>query len=506
MDRLINRRSFIGTVGSVAAAAFSINTVGIRKNGRKPNLLFLWTDQQRPDTMRVYGNTRIHTPNLNKLADESVVFLNPYVSQPVCTPSRSTVMTGLWPHTSGCTANNIPLPASIPCFPEILNDPDYRTGYFGKWHLGDEIFAQHGFQEWGSTEDGYSTHYRQGRDKHARSAYHHFLLSLGYKPDKTGDGVFSRGFAVRLPIEHCKPKFLEGKAVDFLARHRNDPFILYVNFLEPHSPVYGPLNEEHRPEDVDLPPNLNDPLEADEPLRYRLAQEKAEGKESQDESKWRRLIARYWGMVTQVDRSVGAILKTLEDLGLDENTIVVYTSDHGNMLGAHRLMGKTVMYQESVRIPWMMRIPVFGRSQRLVRHPVGHIHMVPTLLDLMGRPMEGRFPGRSLLPLVRDGRPAEDRVFIEWNPANKKKKNVREQDEESGVPKGAPDASIRTVIMPDGWKLCLSDGDKSQLFDLKNDPWETTNLFYKNDYRHKAEALRREIHRWQETVKDTVTV
>ena len=127
----------------------------------KPNLLFLWTDQQRPDTMKVYGNSWIEAPNLNRLASESVVFEKCCDTQPVCTPARSSVMTGFWPHQNGCTNNNIALLRETPCVPEILKDPDYRTAYFGKWHLGDEVDAQHGFQEWVSIEDQYNSHYRK---------------------------------------------------------------------------------------------------------------------------------------------------------------------------------------------------------------------------------------------------------------------------------------------------------------------------------------------------------
>jgi len=226
----ISRRKFVKTT---ASAAFAVNFIGCSKKSRKPNLLFLWTDEQRPDTMKAYGNPNIHAPNLNKLADQSVVFKNAYVSQPVCTPSRSTVMTGLWPHQNSCVSNNIPLPENIKCFPEIMNDPDYRTGYFGKWHLGDEIFAQHGFEEWQSIEDGYSKYYSEERSKEQKSDYWHFLKDLGYKPDTKGNN-FSRGFAARRPLEHCKPKFLERESIRFLKQNRNESFMLYVNFLAPY--------------------------------------------------------------------------------------------------------------------------------------------------------------------------------------------------------------------------------------------------------------------------------
>ncbi|MEK7995669.1 MAG: sulfatase-like hydrolase/transferase, partial [Planctomycetota bacterium] len=218
MNQTMSRRQFIKAAGA-GMAGLTTGCVGAssKTTGRKrdkPNLLFIWTDEQRADTMAAYGNNRIHTPNLNKLAAGSVVFKNAYVTQPVCTPNRSAVMTGLWPHTTGCTKNNVPLPAGVPCLPELLDDADYRTAYMGKWHLGDELFAQHGFEEWVSIEDGYGSGYSEGRDRNARSDYHHFLIEHGYQPD--GGGKFSRAFAARRPIEHCKPKFLEVRACDFL--------------------------------------------------------------------------------------------------------------------------------------------------------------------------------------------------------------------------------------------------------------------------------------------------
>ncbi len=183
---------------TAVAAPLAAGFTARGKRGRKPNLLFLWADQQRPDTMRVYGNTKIHAPNFNRLADECVVFQNPYSTQPVCTPARSSVLTGLWPHTNGCVTNGIPLPKTTPAFPELLGDSDYRTGYFGKWHLGDELFPQHGFEEWVSIEDIYGRSFSTDRDRDQRSTYDQFLRANGFKPDLPED-KFSREFAGRLP-------------------------------------------------------------------------------------------------------------------------------------------------------------------------------------------------------------------------------------------------------------------------------------------------------------------
>jgi arylsulfatase A-like enzyme len=510
MKPKISRREFakaatLGTAALVTGAC----SVTSQKTGhfkkRKPNLLFIWTDEQRADTMAAYGNRKIHAPNLNKLAGESIVFENAYVTQPVCTPNRSAVMTGLWPHQSGCIKNNIQLPSNVQCFPELLGDSDYRTAYMGKWHLGDEIFAQHGFEEWVSIEDGYRRYYSNGCDRNKRSDYHHFLIGHGYKPDYDNN-AFSRSFAARRIFEHCKPKFLEKKACDFLRRHRKEPFILYINFLEPHMPFFGPLDDEHKPEEIYLPSNFSDPLEENEPLRYRIIREYCRAKYGKDEKDIRALIGRYWGLVAQVDLSVGAIIKTLDELGLADNTIVVYTSDHGDMMGSHHMVEKSVMYEEAVRVPWLMRIPQM--KGRLIKNRVSQIDMVPTLLDLMDYDGDGRFAGQSLVPLIKGSRVEQDHVFIEWNPNSGAMKVKR------GGTQLAPKEELRrlenehtrAVISPDGWKLCLSDTDKCQLFDLNKDPGETVNLFDSGRYKDTIKILTAMIQKWQETVDDKIVV
>jgi arylsulfatase A-like enzyme len=449
-----------------------------------PNLLVIQTDEQRPDTMAAYGNTKIHTPNMDRLAKDSFVFERAYVVQPVCTPSRSAMLTGFWPHTTGLTTNNIPLPRDTRCLPELIGGKEYRTAHMGKWHLGDEIFPQHGFQEWVSIEDGYAAYFQHAGDRNARSSYHQFLVKLGYKPQQ--NNKFSREFAVRLPIEHCKPKFLEQQACEFLQRNRKSPFVLYVSFLEPHMPYFGPLNAEHSPNEVTLPINFNDVLGDDEPsdarrIRDELYTKGFGGQRLRTEADWRQLIARYWGMVTQVDQSVGAILDTLERLGLADNTIVVYTSDHGDMMGSHRLLAKSVMYQEAVHIPWLIRVP--GCPGRTIHPSVSHIDFVPTVLDLMGKAIPKELPGQSLVPLLNGKPVAEDHVFFEW-----------------------PDPLCRAVISPEGWKLCLRPKDKCQLYNLSDDPGECTNLYYTGKHQDVIERLTQKIRQWQQRVHDPAEV
>ncbi|MEM9078918.1 MAG: sulfatase-like hydrolase/transferase, partial [Bacteroidota bacterium] len=152
----------------------------------KRNLLFIMTDQQHYFTSGVYGNDFIQTPALDSLANKSFVFQNAYVTQPVCAPSRGSIMTGLYPHTHGVIDNNRPLSKEIATLPELLGE-EYKSAYIGKWHLGDEVFNQRGFETWVSMEDGYQEEFSAGRDVNQRSDYHHWLLERGYKPDKKGN-------------------------------------------------------------------------------------------------------------------------------------------------------------------------------------------------------------------------------------------------------------------------------------------------------------------------------
>ncbi|MFC1454326.1 sulfatase-like hydrolase/transferase, partial [Verrucomicrobiota bacterium] len=238
------------------------------------NLLFIFTDEQRIDTLACYGNKKIQMPNLNALSEKAVVFTEPYCTQPVCTPSRGSLMTGLWPHSHGATNNNLPLNTDALCLPELLSVETrsaYRTAYMGKWHLGDEIFPQHGFDQWVAIEDGYHPHYGSGRDQSRRSSYHHFLVDSGFVPARPADGFigFSRDFATRLAERYGKPHFLGSQASEFIRRNEGNPWLLAVNFLEPHMPFQSPRDEQYDPNEVDLPDNCSDIPTDDQPAFLR---------------------------------------------------------------------------------------------------------------------------------------------------------------------------------------------------------------------------------------------
>jgi len=465
---------------------------------RKPNLILFLPDQQRADTLACYGGLKVHAPNLNKLASESVVFERAYVTHPVCTPSRSSLMTGTWPHTNGCTRNSVPLDRRFHVFPELMEDRDYRAAYIGKWHLGEDGPAGRGFHEWISTDD--------------HGDYTNFLLSRGIAPDKE-NGRFSELAISNLPLELSRPKFLEKHACDFIEKHQRDPFILVVGFVEPHSPYNGPLNDEHPLNQVDLDVSATLPESEDIPLRYRLMREWQQAEAILDRDRlpyqlffgitpeeYRSIKQRYLGLVALVDQSIGAILGCLERFALTDHTIVVHTSDHGDSLGAHHLFGKETMFEQAARVPLLIRLPDQTRG-KMISRPVSHIDFVPTLLDLLGQPRHSQCAGKSRLPLIREDTTAPENVFIEWAP-NRTKIKKGTSLARRRMMKRAVEESTRTVVSPDGWKLCLRDRDLNELYNLKDDPGETRNLYADRQYAAVIARLAGEIHRWQQSTND----
>ena len=200
---------------------------------------------------------------------------------------------------------------------------------------------------------------------------------------------------------------------------------------------------------------------------------------------------------------MGAILAELERLGPAENTIVVYTSDHGDMMGSHKLLAKTVMYEESVKVPWLMRIPQMNRRRAILPGRYSHIDLVPTLLELMGN-KNADLPGRSLAPVIKGERRAQREVFVQWNRSEGQLSASLSNVTREEVAR-VQDAPIRTVITQDGWKLCRCDRDKHQLFDLNSDPYETRNLYYTGDHAKRIGDLTERIRDWQTDVKDSAT-
>lgn len=486
-------------------------------NQSKPNLLFIYTDEQAINTLAAYGNDQINMPNLNKLAKVSTVFSKAYVTQPVCTPSRSTLLTGLYPHTNGCTKNNVPLKPDTPCLPEMLNKDEYITAHYGKWHLGDELYKQHGFDHWVSIEDNYNEFFSDGLDKNVTSSYHQFLIQNGFTPNN-GDR-FSRGEASRLPEKFGKPAFLAKESSIFIKEHQASPFVLYVNFLEPHMPFFGPRDNQYDPKDMPLPTNFDNKLDDSNPLKTNIfAAAYEEGGHSglplKSKEDWQKMISNYWGLNSLIDTHIGSILDTLEECHLTDNTIIVFTSDHGDMMGSHKLLAKCVMFEEAVRVPLLIKMPGQTIGKR-IENPVSQIDIVPTLLELMNQPIPPYIQGESLCKTINAEHQIDENknVYIEWNGSNSGiigegegnfkipslwKNKITEKEVSSAV-----QDLVRTVITPDGWKLNYSPLGEHELYNLSEDPGECINVFTVKENRSLIEKLIGEILCWQKRVNDT---
>jgi arylsulfatase A-like enzyme len=467
---------------------------------RKPNLIVFLTDQQRADTIVGEASRTLHAPNLRKLAAESVIFERAYVTHPLCVPSRASLLTGMWPHQTGCTKNGVSLDPRFRTFAELIGDDSYHPAYMGKWQLGDEATRQRGFRDWISTEGA--------------SDYSRFLSSNCYIPDKP-NGSFSERFISQLPLAISKPRFLEEHACKFIEKHRLDPFVLFVSFVEPHSPYNGPLNLEHALEDVELDATAVAPADDNLPLRYKLMREWQQAEAVLDrkrlpnlfffgvtQDEYRAMKQRYLGLITMVDRSIGGILSCLERAELLDKTIIIHTSDHGDMLGAHHLFGKEVMFEEAVRVPYLVRLPGQRQSLRVVQ-PVSHIDFLPTLLDLLGEPKPNQCAGHSLAPLLHGESMAPGNVFIEWSPNRFKVMKGTKLASRRKI-KHAMNESTRAVISREGWKLCLRDQDLNELYNLRADPIEANNRYYQRDYRAIVEHVTRDILSWQQATGDSL--
>lgn len=508
----VTRREFLhsATLGSAAVtlaarlnaqAAPTIAPKGLARPPRQPNLLFLWTDQHRGDTVPWAGNTVVKTPEFfTPLGERSFVFSRAYCAQPVCTPSRGTALTGLMPHTHRSVQNNIRLDPAVRTFAEHL-PAVYATGYFGKWHLGDEIRAQHGFHEWRSIEDGaYRQFYTNKADLKLRSTYHYFLQRAGFPPDQNdtdsdGAPVFSRTMAAGLAERYTKTSYLADEAAQFLrARRDGQPFALTVNTLEPHPPSYGPLNELHDPATVPTGPAFGRPVAAD---ASRIARRHAEALRTkgyknhpiETEADWRRLRANYYGLVSMVDRAYARILRALEESGQADNTIVVYTSDHGDMCGDHCLMQKSNFYEQASHIPLAIHVPWLSRRQVRLDQPISLVDLTPTLLDLMGVGVPAGLDGRSRAAALAN--PASwpaGNIVIEWHDADDHALDGR---------------SLRTA---DNWKLNLFTGDAPELYDLNTDPGEFRNLARDPAHADRRRRLTEELRSWQQQHRDPVAL
>lgn len=479
-----------------------------------PNILFICSDQQRTDTMAAYGNDWIQTPNLNALADRSAVFENAYVTQAVCSPARGTMLTGLYPHSAGVVRNSQPgrpssnLPEDVMTIAEMAPD-EYLTAKFGKWHLGQDLVPQHGFDEWVSTEDAHDDgfpNFEKREHRYLKSDYYRYLVKHGYEPAANYDGHLShtqhqRGF---LPEEHTMAAFLARQTSDFIRRNTDRPWLMYMMNFEPHPPYNGPLNELYDPDSIPDGPLLMTSPAQNTPLFTRARSRFHSAEASQANSKdprqyWRELRAKYFGNMTVLDNAIGQVLAALEDSGQADRTVVIFTSDHGDSLGDRGMLGKRSFYEEVSKVPMLISVPWLTGEGRRIAGSFGHVDLVPTILDLMGVEPPEHLQGRSRVDVLSGNAVLDGDVFMQWHGGRATISLGDDAVERMST------VEWRSVVTQDRWKLNLSNGDQCELYNLNEDPLELSNLFDETEHRDRVRDMAARIRQWQaETGDDMV--
>jgi arylsulfatase A-like enzyme len=438
----------------------------------KPNILFLVADEYRHDCLGVAGHPIVKTPNFDRLARDGVRFTQAYVASPVCSPSRATMFTGRYPQAHGVRSNGMPFSEGEIVLPKLLRSQGYTTAMFGKSHLQ---LAADSFDEAEITAGGDGPAYLaflrasgqmlQGNSNTA--AVPGSLVAPEKTPLRIGTSV--------LPEDKFPEAWAASRAVDFIRAQqgKDKPWFLFVSMLKPHSEfvIPAPFDKMYAAKDMPLPKTfrpelpLPDNFAAGEGVEEGAAKtgkkkrEKAVGPGSparlfiNDADILREVTAHYYGAVSLVDKHMGRILAALDELGIRDNTIVVFTADHGNMLGERNRMFKGVMYESSARVPLLLRAPGRVPGGKVNDAVVDNTTIMPTLLELAGLPIPPRVQGKSLAPLMRGSGRAPEAAYSYLSD-----KMVRQGDWKLIVP------------------LARSRSGKPELYNVVRDPGEQTNL------------------------------
>jgi len=495
--------------------------VAIAADQSRPlNLVFIMTDDQGLWSIWAYGNDEAVTPSIDRLAAQGAKFTNAFASSPVCTPSRVSFLTGLYPtqagfpYIEGRTPNGLwsgGLPTGVPTWPKELKKHGYVTGLIGKWHLG-------------RTSENNPLHY--GID------YFYGFHRGGSWP--IDPWLFRNKEVEGKQVRGSLPDLLTNDAMRFIDRNKERPFALMLHFRAPHGP-YGPVPEEDTAPYENLDPTLSDiqkSFEMKDDFLVGGAEPWAQAREIHEDYVKERLLA-YYASVHSIDRNLGRLMDYLEELELDERTIVIFTSDQGYMVGHRGLQGKgdarpvrqsglhsfivrANLFDTSMRIPFIVRWPGVTAPGVVVEELISSVDVPESILRMLGVPIPDDWPtnGRDMTPLLRgdqSGRSRRDAVF------------------------GALDLTSTFSINPqflrsirtDRWKLVkayVSRDRSGLLYDLDNDPNETTNLYYPrldtdaisdrttdwasvdrtNAYEEIRDDLERRLLEWQQSIDDPI--
>lgn len=498
----LSRRDFLKTAGKASAAATLAGCVGpaglsqaFAGDDAKPlNLLFIMTDQQRFDALSRAGNSILQTPNIDRLAREGVYFENAYTVCPVCAPARSCILTGHDIFATGVPTNDEAAETDnmfLPTFDNLLAEQGYWTGYIGKWHstMNPDRRPYDLFNGLGAQVQALRKRVGEKRSLKQGEQYDITFTKQPYKMDpldKRYDWapgekrVDKKGKPVQLiqpdshgcldiPAEKSMTAMQAKETIAALEQMGDEPFSLTCSFHFPHSPMLPtePYYSMYPPEDMPLPESIDDPM-TNSPYEWNWGR----GDERYRSDDVRYMISNYYGLVKEIDDWVGKILNTLDEKGFSDNTLVIFTSDHGEMLGAHGMREKNIFYDESAHIPLIMRLPGGMPRGRVIKETVSQIDLFATILDYLGQPAPPNH-GRSLRPLI-DGRDDSERFDFA----------VQEWPVYGGEGKHFVHFGPNFMVRTEEWKFMFASTPESTaldaLYNMKDDPFEMNNLLGSN--------------------------
>ncbi len=438
----------------------------------KPNIIVIMTDQQRYDTLGINGNEKIKTPNLDRLGKEGVVFDRCYCASPECVPARITLKTGLLPWKSGSTNNFEGISSETPTLMKILSENGYYTQAIGKMHFipTREPF---GFQRMWLSEELNTVE----QDEFLQD-----LVKEGYSYVEEIHGMRSYLYYIpqvsQLPAHLHTTAWTGGKSIEYIKEmhQKNQPFFLWMSFIKPHPPFDPPVpyNRMYEPTEMD-DPIIMEEREAEKNYTYwNYYQNRGKWMESMRSPIFLRIMrAFYYASVSFVDEQIGKLLNTLEELGIREETMIIFVSDHGEYLGDYWCFGKRGFHDSAARIPFIIsyrgKIVEGERRENLI----GHADIMPTILDYCGIKYEGEQCGESLKRIIENKEEKWREYFV--GQFHRKEKGLY-------------------LIMDKEWKYIYEAGTgKEFLYNYKEDKEEKENRALYGGYKEEKERLRIEL-------------
>lgn len=461
------------------------------------NILFVMCDQLRADYLSIYGHPHLKTPHIDRLAALGTKFTRCYVQGSVCGPSRMSFYTGRYVLSHGATWNFVPLAVGERTLGDYLRAAGLRTAVAGKTHAAADIdgikrlglspdagagllLAQAGFEPYarddgivsegklGNRSGPYNT-YLRAKGYAGRNPWHDFANS-GVPPDggiASGWHMRNARLAARIPEAESETAWTTDRAIEFIGEQGERPWCLHLSYIKPHWPYIAPApyHALFGPEDGAAPVRTERERDDAHPV-YRAFRQHPEAQAFSRDEVRRNVVPTYMGLVKQIDDHIGRLLAFLKDAGRMNDTMIVFTSDHGDFLGDHWLGEKEMLFEQCVRVPLLIVDPspeaVRGATSDAL---VQAIDLLPTFLDALGQPIPDHvLEGRSLLALLRGGRaPTRDAVYCELDYA------FYDARRRLGV---GPNEARAVMVRTKDWKLVHYDGFPPQLFDLASDPFE----------------------------------